>query len=207
MVAMFGKKRSKNRATSDSSNIDKFLVRAQYYLDFLEKRITLYQNKLRKIDRIIKIAAKRKDKDLIIESLKARRTIKSNLNMYMGIFRNIQLLINKIETAQMVKGSARVLEEGKAIIDQLSSDMPPEKMVEVMEGIRESLTNISEAAEIASEPIADVNLEELDEEELEAEADKIIAEQSLPAVKQEEKEEVEEKDLEKELRNILESEE
>jgi len=209
MVNMFNRKRNKKETTSSNAAIEKFLVRAQYWLDYLEKRIAVYQNKLRRLDRIIRIAAKKKDKDLIIESLKAKRTIKSNLNMYMGMFRNIQLLINKMETAQLVKESAKVLEEGRTIIDKLSSDMPPEKMIEVMEGIRESLTSINEAAEIASEPITDVTLEELDEEELEAEADKIIAEQTLPKVKQEEKkeEEIEEKDLEKELRDILESEE
>ncbi len=204
---MFGRKKEKKKHT-DNVGVDKFLVRAQYWLDFLEKRIAIYQNKLRRLDKIIKIAAKRKDKDLIIESLKARKRIKSDLNMYMGIFRNIQLIINRMETAQLVKESAKVLEEGKIIIDQLSSDMSPEKMVEVMEGIRESLTSIDEAAEIASEPISDVTLEEFDEEELEAEADRIIAEQSLPSVKQEAtEEEIEEKDLEKEIREILESEE
>lgn len=206
---MFGRKKRKNSSGSISSNsVERFMVRAQYWLDFLEKRITIYQNKIRRLDRIIKIAAKKKDKDLIIESLKAKKRLKADLNVYMGMFRNIQLILNRMETAQLVKESAKVLEEGKVIIDKLSTDMSPEKMVEVMEGIRESLTNISEAAEIASEPISDLSLEEFDEDELEAEAEKIIAEHTLPKVKKEGKEEeIEEKDLEKELRDILESEE
>lgn len=207
MVNMFGKKKSK-KETTNSSDIERFQVRAQYVLDTLEKRISLCQNKLRRIDRVIEIAARRKNKDLIIESLKARRSVKAELNMYLGMFRNIQLVLSKIETTQLVKGSAEILEEGRAIIDKISSDIRPEKMVEVMEGIRESLSSIDEAAEIVSEPITDIALEELDEEELEAEADKIIAEKTLPKVERESKEEeIEDKDLEKELRDILESKE
>jgi len=205
LVGVFGrKKKSSSRKEID---VDRFLVRAQYWLDYLEKRIAVYQNKLRRLDKIIKIAAKKRDKDLIIESLKARRIIKSNLNRYMGIFRNIQLLINKMETAQLVKGSAEVLAEGKAILDALSEEMPPEKVIEVIEGIRGSLTRIEEAAELASEPLTTMDLEEFDEEDLEAEAERIIAEQTLPKVeKEEEAEKIKEEDLEKEIREILESE-
>lgn len=207
MVGILRKKKKTNNRTSAGSSIDRFLVRAQYWLDYLEKRIATYQGKLKKLDNIIKIAAKRKDKDLIIESLKARKIVKANLSRYMGIYRNIQILINRMETAQMIKGSAEVLSEGKAILDALSSEMPPEKVIEVIEGLRTSLTKIEEAAEVASEPLMASELEEFDEEDLEAEAEKIIAEQTLPKVEKEEKEEeLVSEDLEKEIREILESE-
>ncbi len=200
------RKRNKKKEEALGTDLDRFLVRAQYWLDFLEKRIRVYQNKLRRLDSVIKRAARRGEKHIVIEGLKARRILRSNLERYLGMYRNIQVVMSKIEIAQIIKGSTQVLSEGKEIIEKMSEEMPPEKVISVMDELRDAISKIEESASVAAEPLTTISLEELDEEEIEAEAERIIAEQSLPSLSEkEEKEEVKKEDLEKELREIIES--
>ncbi|MHA1589270.1 MAG: Snf7 family protein [Candidatus Njordarchaeales archaeon] len=180
--------------------IEKFYVQANNVLDMLEKRISLFYKKLSRLRKVIEEAAKSGEKDILVEALRAQKSINAQLKQHLGWYRNIQQILSKIEMAQMTRISTTLLERGRDILERISEQLSPERVEEVMAGLEEAVAKIETSTKISAEPLS---LEEPTDTELEEEADKLIAKFSLPSPEKEEKEKRRD-ELEKELRKILE---
>ncbi|MHA1617580.1 MAG: Snf7 family protein [Candidatus Njordarchaeales archaeon] len=192
--------RKKRDARSLQDKIDKFYTQASTVLDILEKRISVFYKKLSKLRKIIEEAARSGEKEILIEALRAQKTLNNQLKQHLGWYRNIQQILSRIEMAQMTKISTSLLEQGREILESISEQLSPERVEEVMAGLEEAVGRIETATKISAEPLS---LEEPAETELEEEADRLIAEYSLPTTNEKEQKKKREV-LEKELREILE---
>jgi len=200
-LAGFFRNRKKNTTAADQDIIQKYLVQANYYLDVLEKRIRVYRSKLRKVNKIVRAAAQRGEKGLLIEALRSQKMIKRKLATYMGIHNNIQLIVSKIEDEQFVKAFVGLMKEGKNILELVRKDVAPDELEEIRVELEDMISSAGETEKIIAEPLSEGMPSE---EDIEEEAEKLIAEASLPTIEEKEtKKEAELSDLEKELKDIL----
>jgi len=197
---MSPKKKQQERKISD---FEKFQIKAGYYLEMLEKRITEEQQKLNKLEELIRKAAERKDKLVLMEALRLRKTIEKNLRMHLGLYRKIRVILENVQKAQELIGVSEILKEGQILLETTTSVLQPESIELTTAAIEESIEKIHEVESILAEDIA---IEE--EEDIEEEAEKLIAEFSLPKLKSKVKkvsEKEKEEDLLSELKKIAES--
>mgnify|MGYP000082395838 CR=1 FL=1 len=193
--------RRKKRETEDSaSKIDRYLVQANYYLNILEKRIRVFRRKLDRLEKVKVWAARRGQKELLIEALRSEKILKNKLRNYLGMHQSLQQVVSRIADVEVVKGLTDLLKEGGVILKELSREVSPEAAEAAKLEVEEALTDISEAESVLGEPM---ELEEVGEEEdLEKEAERLIAEASLPEVG--EKEGVPDiEEIERELKDIM----
>lgn len=197
---MSPKKKQQEQKISD---FEKFQIKAGYYLEMLEKRITEEQQKLNKLEELIRKAAERKDKLVLMEALRLRKTIERNLRTHLGLYRKIRVILENVQKAQELMGVSEILKEGQTLLEATTSVLQPESIELTTAAIEESIEKIHEAESILAE---DIEIEE--EEDIEEEAEKLIAEFSLPKIKSKTKkvsEEEKEEDLLSELKRITES--
>ena len=196
---MWGSRKSKKGREKREPDVDRYIVQANYYLTILEKRIRVFRRKLEKLERIKRVAAKRGQKEILIEALRSEKILKSKLKNYLGMHQSLQQVMGKIADVEVVKGITDLFKEGGSILKELSREISPEAAEAAKIEVEDALTDISETESVLGEPI---QTDEFDEEDLEAEADKLIAEASLPKVSEKE-EDIDVDNLEKELKDIM----
>jgi hypothetical protein len=85
------------------------------------------------------------------------------------------------------------------MLRELSKEVSPEAAEAAKLEVEDAIADISEAETVLGEP---VSVDDLEEEDLEAEAEKLIAEASLPKIDEKE-EEISVEDLERQLKDIM----
>ncbi len=195
---MLRRRKKKNPEPQSVNNIDRYLVQAQYYMNLLEKRIRIFRRKLNKLEKIKIAAAKKGQKELLIEALRSEKILKRKLKNYLGMHQSLQQVVGKITDVEVVKGMTDLLKEGGAILKEISREVSPEAAESAKMEVEEAIADISETENVLGEPMA---LDDYDEEDLEEEAERLIAEASLPDVTKEEEVNIDE--LEKELKDIM----
>ncbi|MGQ4890946.1 MAG: Snf7 family protein [Candidatus Njordarchaeia archaeon] len=196
---MWRSKKSKKGRDKGETDVDRYIVQANYYLTILEKRIRVFRRKLEKLERIKRVAAKKGQKEILIEALRSEKLLKTKLKNYLGMHQSLQQVMGKIADVEVVKGITDLFKEGGVILKELSREISPEAAEAAKIEVEDALADISETESVLGEPI---QADDFDEEDLESEADKLIAEASLPKVGEKE-EEINVEDLEKELKDIM----
>ncbi len=197
-IVMWRNKKKKKK-TTNVDDVDRYIVQANYYLNLLEKRIRVFRRKLEKIERVKIIAAKKKQKEILIEALRSERILKTKLKNYLGMHQSLQQVVGKIADIEIVKGITELFKEGGTMLKELSREVSPEAAEAAKLEVEDAIADISEAETVLGEP---VSVEDLEEEDLEEEAEKLIAEASLPKINEKE-EEISVEDLERQLKDIM----
>jgi len=192
------KRKKKNTSQPSASRLDRYVIQANYYLTILEKRIRLFRRKLNKLEKIKYAAAKKGQKELLIEALRSEKILKRKLKNYLGMHQSLQQVVGKITDVEIVKGMTDLFKEGGEILREISREISPEAAESAKLDVEEAIADISETENVLGEPIA---LDDLDEEDLDEEAERLIAEASLPDVSKEEDIDID--NLEKELKDIM----
>lgn len=200
---IFGKKEDKRKKEEKIRN---YLAKTSHYLEVLEKRISIYHEKLEKISRLIDLAAEREEKALLVRALRAKRQIKKKLKFYMGQQQDLRAIIGKIQQSRRIKDYERFMREGKEIME--ITKVSPEDIEREKAEAEVAMEEMETTRKIVSEPIGG---QETGYDQIEEEAEELIAEKSLPELEksseeqpeEEKKEKTDLKDLKKEMDDIL----
>ena len=150
------------------------------------------------MEKIKYAAAKKGQKELLIEALRSEKILKRKLKNYLGMHQSLQQIVGKITDVEIVKGMTDLYKEGGEILREISREISPEAAESAKMDVEEAIADISETESVLGEPIS---LEDVEEEDLEEEAERLIAEASLPDVEKEEELDID--NLEKELKDIM----
>lgn len=172
---IFGKENTDKKP--DKEDVEVYLAKVNHYLDLLDKRIDAYHEKIRKVSSLIDLAAKRKEKSLLVRALQAKRRLKKRLEFYMGQQQDLRELTWSIQQTQTTEDYTKLMEAGEAIINKMK--VAPEDIEKVKVGVSDTMTQMEESREIVSEPLGRTETEDLEEK-----ADKLMAEKSLPKVEE-----------------------
>ncbi len=195
---IFGKKESNKK----EKQIQNYLAKVNHYLDILDKRISVYYDQLEKVSRLIDLAAQRKEKDLLVKALRARNQLKKNLKFYLGQREDLNSIVGKIQQSRGIKDYEWFMKEGREIMEEIKPS--PETIERGKVEVGETMDEMETAISIISEPISESGFDDL-----EGEAERLMAEKSLPDVEQPSKEEIkheeesEIEELEEELEDLL----
>lgn len=180
---IFGKKNQNKKPNKEDVKV--YLAKVNHYLDLLDKRIDAYHEKIRTVSRIIDLAAKRKEKSLLVRALRAKKRLKKRLEFYMGQQQDLRELTWNIQQTQTTEDYTKLMKAGKEIIN--TTKTAPEDVEQVKVGVNDTMAQMEETRDIVAEPLGGSEIEDF-----ETKAEELMAEKSLPKV-EESTEEIEEK--------------
>lgn len=169
---IFGKKEKE----PDREKIRNYLAKANHYLTLLDKKVSAYHEQLEKVSRLIDLAARQKEKTLLKKALRAKRSLKKDLNFYLGQQQDLKAIIRKIQESRSIEDFESLIREGGEIMGEISPS--PEALEREKIEVGETMTEMETTRKIVSEPIEGSKMEY----DIEEEAERLITEKSLPQV-------------------------